>query len=230
MLSMALSLTVFLLPWGFCLYPKQQVLKAETNVVIPKDREILLMIEKKEEPLVFIHMRLGFKNLKLTPLSPLCQAEDDNESLPLKEIFKNGGLKYCQNALNRSFGFEISRFFTLDEKELKGLLKPFGSCDFTLERDISKCGMLLFKKGRCLINGENAALILSEADSLGQEERFSLFKDIVCALFNQNKTISEHEAEKLFNICANGRDNNLSVTDFISLKKYKIFNEDFLFS
>lgn len=229
-LSLILSLTVFMIPWGICFYPKEQAEKVESNVIIPKEKEILVLIESDDKPLVFLHLRLNYKNLKITPLMPSLMAEDDGESLALGEIVKNGGLKYCQNSLNKSFGFNISRYITLNKSELLKLLKPFGSCDFTLENSVAKDGHTLFKKGRCLLNGENAILILCEESSLNDEERANLFADIVCSLFNEKGELSYYEKENFFNICANGQDNNLSVTDFISLKNYRIFEDDFIFS
>ena len=229
-LSLTLSLTVFLIPWGICFYPKEETAKADSNIIIPKEKEALVLIENKDKPLAFFHLRLNYENLKITPLPVSLKAEDDSENLPLGEIVKNGGLKYCQNALNKSFGFNISRYITLNEKELQKLLRPFGSCDFTLKSSIKKGKDVLFKEGRCLLNGENAILILCEESSLSQEESMNLFTETVCALFNEKGQLSPYEKENFFNICANGKDNNLSVTDFIALKNYKIFEDDFIFS
>ena len=230
-LSFIISLMVFLMPWGFSFYPKEEVQEAENTVMIPPKKEFLLMIEEKEEPILFLHTELTLNNAKIRFLPPSYKAKDTDGLLPLYDISKNGGLKYAVRALNKSPSFNIELFASADTKTVRNILKIFGSCDFTLDLDIKgRQDEIFFKKGRTLLNGENALLILEAAAFPPLLKRQEIFTCAVCSLLNQRGEISPAQREFIFTSLANGRESSLSAKDMLNFRKYKIFTEGFTFT
>ena len=229
-LSFILSLTVFLIPWGFCFYEKEEAVKIESNIIIPKERSLLVMV-KEDEPLFFILLKFNLNSCRISLLPPSLLVPDTDGYTHLRNVYLNGGLKYASKSLRRELHLDTLNYSSLSINELTELLSGFGSCDFTLSKDIfTNDGLCIYKKGRCLLNSDFAGLILSDDIRMDEEERLNILSELLPSLLNERKDLREYEKEEIFNALANAKESDLSIEDFLNLKKYKIFSQGFNFS
>ena len=228
LLSLFLSLSAMLLPWGFFVFKDDSA----KEIILPQkiSFEINILISLREDDVTLSYFILNLKNEKIDIylIPPDTLSEDLGENIPLFKIEDNGGLKYAAKSLNKRGIKEIENYSKISLKELSEILDIMGSCDFIFKEDIfTDSKMLLFKKGRLLAGKEEALLILKEDTDLSFSKKFDLFSDLTAKILSEGKNLKEYQKEEIFNILANSSDSNLSINDFLEFKKLSLFNENF---